>query len=357
MNDTQIDELVRLAMMNAPYLVLILDRERKVVYANPAVSSTLGYSLDRVLGAEFGSFLRPRSKEKFEEVVEDVESTEGLQLVSLSALKRDGSVCDLDGNVFVVRDEQGNAWVCCCFYDVTKARRTMRMIEDREKKTSELLQTVTHDLTSIHQEMTSAFEVLLGEGGLEDDLSSMIQDALSEVRRGSRLVSAAAKLVRIDREAFETRRMDPAKCFSNALESVRPKYPERQIVVEGEFPSGYVVYANEFLCDAFSTLIGLMVELDESKSVLVSVNVTEDTSASMLEIAVEGHGRGLKDEEKESVFDDYENPVNRVMGLSMTLVKRIVGALGGDIRVEDRIMGNHRQGVRFVVRLPYVESP
>ncbi|MHA1736180.1 MAG: PAS domain-containing protein, partial [Candidatus Thorarchaeota archaeon] len=86
MNDTQIDELVRVAMMNAPCLLLILDRERKVVYANPVVSSTLGYSLDRVLGAEFENFLRPKSKEKFEEVVEDVESTGGLQLVSLSAL-------------------------------------------------------------------------------------------------------------------------------------------------------------------------------------------------------------------------------------------------------------------------------
>ncbi|RLI50409.1 MAG: hypothetical protein DRO73_03260 [Candidatus Thorarchaeota archaeon] len=357
MNDSKMDELVRLVVMNAPCLILILDEDGKVVYANPAVSSTLGYSLDRVLGAPFEEFLRPRSKSDFQEAVRKVESTGGLQLVYLSALKRDGSVCDLDGNVFGLRDEHENMWVCCCFYDVTKAKRAMTMIRDRERKTSELLKTVTHDLTSIHQEMTSAFEVLLGEGELREDLSNMVEDALGEVRRGSRLVSAVAKLVRMDREGFEARPMDPAKCFTNALESVRPKYPDREIVLEGEFPPGYVVNANELLCDAFATLIGLMAELDGSRTVVVDVSVTEDRGASMLEIAIEGHGPGLKDEDKESVFDDYENPVNRVMGLSMTLVKRIVGALGGDVRAEDRVAGDHRQGVRFVIRLPYVESP
>jgi hypothetical protein len=72
------------------------------------------------------------------------------------------------------------------------------------------------------------------------------------------------------------------------------------------------------------------------------------------------HGPGVPDSAKEFIFRRTGSPDDQIVGrgLGLTLVDRIVKNIGGKIRVEDRVKGDHSQGARFVLMLPqWIETP
>jgi signal transduction histidine kinase len=80
--------------------------------------------------------------------------------------------------------------------------------------------------------------------------------------------------------------------------------------------------------------------------------------AKMVEIRVSDHGAGVPDDEQEQIFDPFfrgrralQDQI-RGTGLGLNLVKKIVEAHGGDIRVES----TPGKLTQFIVRLPIAES-
>ena len=70
-------------------------------------------------------------------------------------------------------------------------------------------------------------------------------------------------------------------------------------------------------------------------------------------IRVEDEGRGMTDAERARVFDDFYTTKPGGTGLGLSIVRRLVGDLGGSIRVEDA--AGH--GTRFLIDLPAEGAP
>jgi K+-sensing histidine kinase KdpD len=69
---------------------------------------------------------------------------------------------------------------------------------------------------------------------------------------------------------------------------------------------------------------------------------------------VEDNGPGITDEMKSKMFSrlDCEDKKTLSKGLRLCLIKSLVDIFNGNIRVEDRVTGDYKNGVKFVVMLP-----
>jgi signal transduction histidine kinase len=89
---------------------------------------------------------------------------------------------------------------------------------------------------------------------------------------------------------------------------------------------------------------------------MVGLDVSEDNGRRYYRVMVEDNGPGIPDDSKERIFNRMHLGSARGMGLGLYLVKSLVDSYGGKVWAEDRIMGDHTQGARFVVMLPSVEN-
>jgi K+-sensing histidine kinase KdpD len=73
---------------------------------------------------------------------------------------------------------------------------------------------------------------------------------------------------------------------------------------------------------------------------------------------VEDNGPGIPDAQKKELFDQAgcEGTKIKGKGLGLCLVKSLVDRFHGKVWVEDRVPGDYKNGVRFVVMLPAADK-
>jgi two-component system sensor histidine kinase HydH len=82
--------------------------------------------------------------------------------------------------------------------------------------------------------------------------------------------------------------------------------------------------------------------------VLVATEACGRPGEPMVRITVSDTGRGMSKEELERAFDDFYTTKTGGTGLGLTVVRRLVGDLGGALRVHTE----PGAGTRFEIDLP-----
>jgi signal transduction histidine kinase len=83
-------------------------------------------------------------------------------------------------------------------------------------------------------------------------------------------------------------------------------------------------------------------------SVTVRTRVLPGEGGSRVQLEVADSGRGMTDEERAHMFDDFYTTKPRGTGLGLSIVRRVVNDLGGRLSVESA----PGEGTRFLVELP-----
>jgi len=92
----------------------------------------------------------------------------------------------------------------------------------------------------------------------------------------------------------------------------------------------------------------------DSNWIGISASKTTDRGRGMVEIRVTDRGRGIPEDEQKHIFDPFFRGQKAIQdqvhgtGLGLNLVKKIVEAHGGTIRVKSQPM----KGAEFIVRIP-----
>jgi signal transduction histidine kinase len=109
------------------------------------------------------------------------------------------------------------------------------------------------------------------------------------------------------------------------------------------------VEAEPMLKEAIFNLLHNGVKFQNNDPAIVQVKIMEDDNG-MIRIEVEDHGPGIPDRIKDMVFDRLFHASRKAQsGIGLSLVKELITRYGGEIRVEDRIEGDHDQGTRFII--------
>jgi len=115
------------------------------------------------------------------------------------------------------------------------------------------------------------------------------------------------------------------------------------------------------LNQVLTNLISNALKFSKQGSVRCSVNLVSATSQSaQIRFCVEDTGIGISEEQQQYIFDAFRQAESNTTrrfggtGLGLTISKKIVSMLGGDLQVTSRL--NHGSTFHFTVNLPFSEQ-
>ena len=121
-------------MTHAPEAIIYADREGKIQLWNDGATRIFGYTAEDAMGQSLDLIIPERQRgrhwEGYKKVMQTGVSRYGVDLLSVPAVRKDGSRLSLEFSVVLVRDEAGQpAGVAAIMRDVTA-----RWQQDRELK-------------------------------------------------------------------------------------------------------------------------------------------------------------------------------------------------------------------------------
>ena len=129
------ERLCQQIVESAPEAIIFADHEGRIRLWNAGASVIFGYSADEALGQNLDLIIperqRKRHWEGYDKVMETGVTRYGAELLSVPAMRKDGTRISLEFSVVLVRNETGKpTGVAAIMRDVTK-----RWQQERELKT------------------------------------------------------------------------------------------------------------------------------------------------------------------------------------------------------------------------------
>ncbi len=200
------------------------------------------------------------------------------------------------------------------------------MKESRERAEF-FLDLMGHDLSNINQAICGTLEFLLFDETLSDRVVDVINEALSQVNRGSQLITNVRKFKRIDEDPPELRSIDLFGALSSAVEVVQNDIPDKTTVLKTNLkPGSYSVMADEYLTDVFYIFLHNAMRFDPKDSVEIEIEVDVSEDEKNLSIQFIDCGKGIPDDSKNLVFARISLKDSGYLGsgIGLTLLKHII---------------------------------
>jgi len=222
-----------------------------------------------------------------------------------------------------------------------------------EARRRDLVTAVSHDLRTPLASLRAMVEAI--DDGVVDDRDTLRRYA-GEMRRSvetlAQLVDDLFELVQLDAGAIEaeTKRARLAEVVQSALAACEPQASEKGLLVEARVDGAGDYLTSPRLVRVLQNLLQNAIRHTPADG---TVRMEARRCEEGVELIVEDTGEGIDPAALERVFEPFwrgdaarSGPGS---GLGLALAKRIVEALGGQIRVQSEPAG----GARFAVLLPH----
>jgi PAS domain S-box-containing protein len=240
--------------------------------------------------------------------------------------------------------------------DITERLNAVQELVSAKTQAELYVDLMGHDINNIHQIALGYLE-LARDMPVGEQQAMFLDKPVEVLQRSTKLISNVRKLQKLRDGMVQEQDVDVCKVLSD----VQREYgtvPDKTITLSLNGFEHCHVRANELLHDVFSNLVGNAVKhTGDRAAIVVGLDVVEDDGGRYCRVAVEDDGPGIPDDFKATIFNRALRGTNKAkgMGLGLYLVKSLVDSYGGRVWVEDRIIGDHTKGARFVVMLPMVD--
>jgi len=196
----------------------------------------------------------------------------------------------------------------------------------------------------------TAVSPTLVDGKSVDVLTARMQKMFDTAETGVRRIAATVDLmIRYSREGY-TRMTQPYDVFAGLRDVVRMVLPTsaHRVQVATEIEGDGLI---DCVPEEFNQVLTNLVEnAIEAVAVDGRVLIRGFTEGSWVVLCIRDNGMGIAPEDQPKIFNAFytTKDVGRGMGMGLTIVHRVVTALGGTIAVTSQL----GEGSEFVVRVP-----
>jgi PAS domain S-box-containing protein len=350
----------RALIQGLPDLVIV-HREGRVVYANTAAATLLGWSRpEGMVGLAVLDLVEPDSRPEVVERIRQLQSTGELApLKEERLLRRDGTVLTFEMAELSL-DFVGQPAVVAVGRDVTE-RKVMQqrlLLSDRMASLGVLAAGVAHEINNPLAYTISNLDLLAGEVPRLAEakteqakaLKEMIDDAQDGAERVRRIVRGLKTFSRADED--EPRALDPALVVDQSIELVSHEIRHRATLVRAYAAVGLVWGDESRLVQVFmNLLVNAAHAVPEGHADENEIHVAfRPRDAGHIIVEVRDTGSGIRPEIIGRVFDPFftTKPAGEGTGLGLSICQAIVNRMGGEITVESEV----GKGSIFRVALP-----
>ncbi len=341
---------------NSADAILTLDRERRILTANPALERLIGRTRDELIGHYCAEALR-------------LEDNQGANLCQIKCplLQEVSGYYDLEG---ILTTKDGHKLDVAIRYSlpppdgqitlpVVVNIRDMRRLTRAESLSSTLVATVSHELQTPIS-IIKAYASTLARPDIrwdEDTIRDKLQSIEEESDRLSELVGRLLYTSRIDGGVISLNRMvvDLRKEVHKVVNRLMEKSEIHEIVVDfpPEFPP--VLADPEKLEDVLTNLLDNAIKFSPDGGRITIGGTIGDSEVA---VTVADEGIGIASKEQEIIFDrfyrakDAQVKATHGVGLGLHISKSTIEAHGGRIWVKS----TRGKGSKFTFTLPVAEK-
>jgi nitrogen-specific signal transduction histidine kinase/thioredoxin-like negative regulator of GroEL len=238
------------------------------------------------------------------------------------------------------------------FREVLALRERELALLRAQDKTARLLRLLLHEIKNPLMSVLGALELALETEGLPEEAKELLQVAEKSARRIQELLQKAQDYLKLGQGVrLKVERVDLKALLQQAAEEVRLLARRKRIALRLTLPRGeaWVYGDRDWLYQAVLNVLSNAVKYTpEGGRVAVRLLLGRDRYG----IAVADTGPGIPKEEQGKVFEPFYRASTRGevegTGLGLALVKRVLEAHGGEVRLRSRL----GQGSLFLLALP-----
>lgn len=339
--------------------VLVLDAERRIVYANPAALAIIGLPEGDLLGADCADRLEARDSHG-KPVLTDGWPASG----SLPSVKRipeqpvtirtaSGDDVHLSVTGSYQRDGGGR---------IEGAVLTLRPVIHRDPASArgmEIVSTVSHELRSPLTSVKGYTSLMLNRWDrlLDDQKQMMLEQVNHDADRVTRLITELLDISRLETGRLVLRRqlVDLPRLAASVIDKVRLEYPD--LTAESVFPSEFPkVYADpDKVEQVLTNLVENACKYGSPLGLRIEGEVVEgDGDLGQVSVRVTDRGEGIPESDLPKVFTKFfRRAVGKPTGsgLGLWISRGLVESHGGALSAESKL----GQGATFRFTLPIVD--
>jgi PAS domain S-box-containing protein len=343
------EERYRTLVESSPDGILTVDSRGYVIDCNNGARNLLGYSGERLCGADMRDLVTSKTIEAQSSVRADLDA-DGTAEVEAELIRADGRKIPVWAKIVELRDrEKGDFQLVVYLRDIER-RKKMDELKD------EFIGLVSHELRSPLTVIMGALKTALADGAhlSKEEMQQLLEDAASETDSLSHLLENLLELsrARADRLSLYVTPVDLQAVVQKAVDQVQRQSPRHRFVVDlpGELPP---IHADE-------TRLGRILYNLLENGVNYSpdggeIRVSAERHGHRLTIGVSDQGMGISHEDQTRLFQPFERAeVAKTggiggAGLGLLVCRRLVEAHGGKIWVKSEL----GKGATFFFTLPF----
>lgn len=357
------------AVEQSPTAILVLEIDGKIQYANKKYFELTGYTTDEVIG------LKPKfiDSDKFDldesMILEKVKQSSQLWKSELKNRKKNGEEFWTSLYLTPITNLNGEITNFLCVQeDITEKKKMMEELVLEKINAEQSNNLKTYLLANMSHEFRTP---LIGILGFTQILSTEISDGEQSSmvdyihQSGERLLKTLDGMLQLS--DLETKKLSnqPVKIdFEHIVNSLADKYLD-QIQEKGlEFKLDLIFEQIYFYSDpqllelCLTNLLDNALKFTNSGSITISSHIINAKEYKFVQIKIADTGIGIEEDKIDHIFNAFSQADEGMsrryegVGLGLTIAKRIIELLEGEISVRSKIS----EGSEFTIRLPLIPS-
>ncbi len=346
---------------SSPIAYITLSLRGNILQINKAACRLLDYYEDELLRRNLATFLPDEDKKEIlSEVISEVSQGKNLEDFEMQLQRKDGRTTwvSVTANLLEYPDKSSNIGLMAL--DIDRRKSAEAREHDERERANLYLEVMTHDLNNINQSLLFSLGLVETMPAVPEPVRSMMQQSSWQIRRSARMTANMRAILRLRETPPSLEEVDLFDYIQMAKYAVEQDFPWKKLSLSTNIKKGeFKVAGHEYLHQVCFNIIHNSMSFDENDVVEVEMIAEHVENLKMVRIEFIDKGPGVPDTAKEFIFRRTGSPDEQIVGrgLGLTLVDQIIRSLGGRIRVEDRILGDHSKGAKFVMMLPiWVEA-
>ena len=338
---------------SSPDGVVVVGRNRLIVYVNPAAEQLLGHPRAEVVGKPVDSYVH--CGEALDQIRDALRPTHPVRGQDLELCRRDGTVICVSVSASLLRLRDGTDMGAVAYLrDVTERRRTEEDLARSNAQLEHYVDAVSHDLRSPLVSLLG-FSRLLREdyGARIDEKGRHFLDRIEQAGRTMEsLIHDLLELSRIGRTEADKSLIDPRSVLALLHAEFKPRLDQEGASLELPESPPPLMCNRTRLYQLFSNLVGNALDhMGEVERPLIRVEVKSLPNSH--QITVSDNGKGIDPAHHDRIFEIFQSlgprkDGRRGTGIGLAIVKKIVETHGGRVWVDSR----PDQGASFHLTLP-----
>ncbi|MDX1933333.1 MAG: PAS domain S-box protein [Capsulimonadales bacterium] len=355
--------------------IVVLDRKGNITSWNRAASDMFGYSRDEANGRNITALLvaddRPTLKKGLDAAAKQVANNEP-QVMEVLALCKDGRSLPIEISVAAWNsgDMDGGIYYTATMRDVTERRqaedfrRAKDAAEESNRAKSQFLANMSHELRTPLNAIIGFSEILHDRtfGDLTPKQDRYVGNILQSGRHLLQLINDILDISKVEagHMQLEYVAFPVAVAVRNIENMVKVLLSKKNITLEVDIPGDLpVIIADQakFKQIIYNLVSNAIKFTPDGGKVTITARATDENRT--LQVAVKDTGIGIKPEDQERVFREFEQVDNSYArqqqgtGLGLALVRKFVALHGGKITVFSEGEG---KGTTFTFAIPFGPS-